>query len=94
MRYFKNPETGVIHAYDIDGPQDHLIKAAGDAGWSEVDRPVDPSAGGAIPETLMKIFELENTMTLRRLREAILGIDGGWLKALDQQIAALREGSK
>jgi hypothetical protein len=92
MRYFKNPETGVIHAYDIDGHQDDLIKAAGDAGWPEVDRPVDP--GGGVSEAMMKIIELESTITSRRLREAILGTDGGWLSNVNQQIAALRKGSK
>ncbi len=91
MRYFKNPETGVIHAYDVDGHQDDLIKAVVDGHWEEVSRPVD---SGAMSETQMKIFELENTVTFRRLREAILGTDGGWLHALDQEIAMLRASLK
>lgn len=38
----------------------------------------------------LQIAELETTVTPRRIREAVLGIDGGWLAALDAQIAALR----
>lgn len=39
---------------------------------------------------LRRIKELEATVTPRRLREAILGQDSGWLVALDDEIAALR----
>jgi hypothetical protein len=39
---------------------------------------------------LNQIAELESTVTERRLREAILGIDGGWLSSINAQIAALR----
>lgn len=38
----------------------------------------------------MEIARLEATVTPRRLREAVLGIDGGWLANLNSQIAALR----
>jgi hypothetical protein len=41
-------------------------------------------------ETKRQIAALEATVTPRRAREAALGTDGGWLKALDAQIAALR----
>jgi hypothetical protein len=86
MRYFRNSE-GVIHAYDVDGHQDALIAAAIKAGWPEVP---GPDAEAAPDQALAKIRELEATVTPRRLRESILGIDGGWLKALDAQIDALR----
>ena len=36
------------------------------------------------------ILQLERKITVRRQREAILGIDNGWLAAIDAQIAALR----
>lgn len=39
---------------------------------------------------IARIAELEGSATPRRMREAALGTDGGWLKALDAQIAALR----
>lgn len=38
-----------------------------------------------------KITDLESSISLRRLREAILGTDGGWLKSIDAQIAVLRK---
>lgn len=39
---------------------------------------------------LSQIQTLEANVTDRRVREAVLGIDNGWLKNLDDQIAALR----
>lgn len=38
-----------------------------------------------------QIAELEATATERRYREAVLGIDNGWLKNLNDQISSLRE---
>lgn len=38
-----------------------------------------------------QIIILEATATPRRIREATLGIDQGWLAALDAQIASLRD---
>lgn len=40
--------------------------------------------------TLAKITALEQSVTDRRVREAVLGVDGGWLKDLDARITALR----
>lgn len=37
-----------------------------------------------------QITELEMQQTPRRMREAALGIDGGWLASLDEQIQVLR----
>lgn len=37
-----------------------------------------------------QIDALESTVTQRRLREAVLGTDGGWLAGVNAQIAALR----
>lgn len=39
---------------------------------------------------IAEISELESQITDRRIREAIIGTDGGWLKAQDEKIAALR----
>lgn len=38
-----------------------------------------------------QIAELEATITPRRMREAAIGTDGGWLKEVDEQIATLRK---
>lgn len=40
---------------------------------------------------LSQIAELESTATPRRLREAAIGADGGWLKNLDDKITTLRK---
>lgn len=39
---------------------------------------------------LSQIAKLEATVTQRRQREAILGIDNGWLADVNAQIVALR----
>ena len=39
---------------------------------------------------LLRIQWLEESVTSRRLREATLGTDNGWMESLDAQIAALR----
>lgn len=47
--------------------------------------PVNPNAA-----ILEQIAALESTVTNRRLREAALGTDNGWLANLDAQITILR----
>ena len=39
---------------------------------------------------LAQIIVLENEVTQRRLREAVLGTDNGWLAAKEAEIAAVR----
>ena len=39
---------------------------------------------------MQQIADLESTVTERRYREAVLGIDNGWLKDLNDDIASLR----
>jgi len=38
----------------------------------------------------VQIAKLESTITSRRLREAVLGTDAGWLANINSQIATLR----
>ena len=52
---------------------------------------VPPTANELIQQ---QIATLEATISSRRLREATLGTDNGWLKSLDAQIAKLRAGLK
>ena len=40
---------------------------------------------------LINIRKLEAQITPRRMREAMLGIDGGWLEAKEAEIQKLRE---
>lgn len=60
----------------------------------QLGRPVleDPPAPSPSELILRQIRELEATITPRRLRESILGIDNGWLNELEQQITELRKG--
>lgn len=41
-------------------------------------------------ELLSQIADLEKQVTQRRIREAILGLDNGWLSGIEQQIETLR----
>ena len=50
----------------------------------------DPVAAGAADSVKQKIATLEASITQRRQREAILGIDTGWLADVNAQIVALR----
>lgn len=43
---------------------------------------------------LKQISDLEITVTDRRLREAVLGTDNGWLTGINTQISNLRKGIK
>jgi hypothetical protein len=47
-------------------------------------------AGEARRVVLAQIKELEKQITIRRIRESILGVDNGWLANIDAQIATLR----
>lgn len=51
---------------------------------------INPPAPSASDVIKRQITALESTATPRRVREAVLGIDNGWLKSLNDQIAALR----
>jgi len=55
-------------------------------------RPVLQDRPSPLPDDLIKqqIAAIEATITLRRQREAILGIDNGWLSGANSQIEALR----
>jgi hypothetical protein len=51
---------------------------------------VDPPAPSAADVIRQSIGALEASVTPRRLREAVLGVDNGWLQSVDAQIVALR----
>lgn len=42
-------------------------------------------------DIIAQIAEIEKTVTQRRMREATLDIDGGWLANIEDQIDVLRE---
>jgi hypothetical protein len=54
--------------------------------------PADPVQPTSTQTILAKIVELESTVTNRRIRESVLGVDNGWMKLVDDQIADLRKG--
>lgn len=59
--------------------------------WAEVQEEISAwDAGAATRNTLAQIAALEEVITPRRIREAILGTDGGWLANQEALIAAER----
>lgn len=52
---------------------------------------VPKKAPSSKENALEQIARLEAAVTPRRLREAALGEDGGWLKSIDAEIAELRK---
>lgn len=65
------------------------IKGVLSQAWEVVESPLTGAERAAIVAR-EQIVGLEATVTPRRIREAVLGIDGGWLAGVDAQIAALR----
>lgn len=66
--------------------QGKIIKANSKGKPVAADPPL-PSGNDAIKS---QIAALEGTVTARRIREAVLGIDNGWIAGINQQIADLR----
>jgi len=51
---------------------------------------IAPDPPTADEEIKRQILVLESQQTPRRIREALLGVDGGWLAGVESQIEALR----
>lgn len=89
MKYFKD-SSDAVYAFEDDGSQDAFISAdlisITEAEANAIRFPA-PTDRQLIED---QIKNLEFAVTERRMREAILGTDGGWLKNLDAQIANLR----
>ena len=72
----------------LDGQSTGKQIVAGTDGFPVLTDPPAPTPNQII---LSQIAELEATVTARRIREAVIGSDNGWLKALNDQCAALRK---
>jgi hypothetical protein len=57
---------------------------------SEIEREIEYADFSADEERLRTIAVLEASMTPRRMREAVLGTDNGWLAATETKIKELR----
>jgi len=90
--YFKSEDNSILSITD-DGSQDFLIQPT----WvaiSEADVPVllarFAPAVAPTDKLRQEISTLESAITPRRLRESILGTDGGWLSEQESKIVELR----
>jgi len=91
MKHFKDPVNDEIFAYEEDGSQDDFIKPGLVPISDEALAVLRASKVSASDLIRQQIAALEaEADTPRRRREAILGIDGGWLAGVNGQIEALR----
>jgi hypothetical protein len=90
MRYFKNLKNEVYGYDETDDSQKPLIQEADKNGWKEVTGAWPPPISQK-DSTLGEIAALEMTVTSRRMREAVLGTDNGWLDGVNKQIIDLRK---
>lgn len=83
--------NGQIFAFELDGSQDYLIvEGMIPITIEERDALLSPLAHEPTTAIIDQINAIEATVTPRRIREAVLGIDNGWLADIDSQIAELR----
>jgi len=87
MNYFKNADGHVFAYESLDVEIPVGLKPITEAEADAIRFPAPTVAQRAQAE----ILALEAQVTQRRLREAVLGIDNGWLQHIDDQIASLRE---
>ena len=67
--------------------------------WQLKNKPIkvpepDPEPLTKAQKVQIEIAALEATITVRRMREAVLGTDNGWLADLDKQITTLSKNLK
>lgn len=87
---YATQENRVVFRTKDDGSMESCVVEA-IADWlSEGNTPDPADLPTANQVTLAKIAELEASVTDRRIREAVLGLDSGWLKSLNDQVATLR----
>ena len=75
----------------VEGKTRHFVDGVWvyqDIAQPQTPPPPPPLTGNALLAS--QISALESTITDRRLREAILGVDKGWLSNVNAQIASLR----
>jgi len=90
--YPKNEIAGVFPIIERPRPTDKIvtgfeINSRYERVWLTRDKTPEELAA----EKGKALRDLEAQQTPRRIREAILGKDAGWLAALDTQIATIRE---
>ena len=79
----------------VDGKTRHFVDGQWvyqDIAQPQTPPPPPPLTGNALLAS--QISALEATITDRRLREAILGVDKGWLSDVNAQISSLRASMK
>lgn len=79
MRAFVDKDDGYYEYDGVDIPE-----------WAKDMQPCPLRQNSTIGGVASQIAKLEASITPRRMRESILGIDNGWMANVDAQIATLR----
>lgn len=86
MPHYKDPDSKV-HFLDDESFVNLLPAGSVKITDAQAAKLTAPSPAAVLQS---QIWALESSVTARRMREAALGTDEGWLKAVDDKIAALR----
>lgn len=89
MSYYQIPNDPSPHWLDDDNHALSILPS----GYKKITETKAQSMIAALipaPTVHDQIYALEATITQRRIREAVLGTDNGWLAIVDLQIAELR----
>jgi|GEM_PF-5139079 len=86
---FINCDHGYYEGDQID-PADLAVPQRPDFTYAWNGSAWQPTAETHNAPILAEIATMESSVSERRLREAVLGTDNGWLKNINDQIAALR----
>ena len=89
MPYYKSPDNSL---HFLDSVEFEYLLPQGsiqitDEEYATLSAPPEPTQAQLV---LAQIATLEASVTDRRIREAVLGIDNGWLKSLNDNVATLR----
>lgn len=92
MPYFKD-QLGVLHfmtADDIEAGFSSILPAGCEPVGDDLANAIINPPRSERDIALAEITALEATITPRRLREAVLGQDDGWLEGINSKISMLR----
>ncbi|WP_273819523.1 hypothetical protein [Pseudomonas asplenii] len=90
MKYFIDRADGKVFAYEADGSQDDFIDPALEPITEEAFKAWQSTSDDPREEVIREIVELEQQVTPRRVREALLSEDKSFIRGVDDRIEQLR----
>lgn len=90
MKYFIDKVDGRIFAYEADGSQDGFIDPALESITEEAFKTLQSENEDPKEKIILEIAKLEQQVTPRRVREALLSNDTSFIKGVNDKIEQLR----